>query len=152
MTTYSVIRADEIFRDDTPHPRVFLGGSCKGRDWRLDFFHRFEQAEVTFINPKREHFSDPEMDPAGHISQVSWDREAIDKAEIVIFWLGEGLSNQASRVEIGYAIGKGKTVLIGADDSFLGMEHLTAFSGLVVSSSLEGLMNRFSSLYASYKL
>ncbi len=148
---YQLIRADEIFRDGLASPRVFLGGSCRGRDWRFDFFNRFEQTDVTFINPKREDFANPEMDPSSHARQVAWERQAIDFSDIVVFWLGEGLSNQASRVEIGYALGKGKSTLIGAEEGFLGLEHLSAFSGLVLSSSLEGLMNRFASLMASYQ-
>ena len=122
-----------------------MGGSCKGRDWRVDILRRFESMNVTFINPRRDNFADPEIDPGEHARQVLWERQAIDRSDIVLFWLGEGLPNQASRVEIGYAIGKGKEVIIGADDTFLGGEHLTAFSGIVMSSSLEGLMNRFSS-------
>lgn len=148
--TYALIRADEAFRSGTARPFVYLGGNCKGRDWRLDFFHRFEGADVTFINPRRESFANPEIDPVTHVNQVQWEREAVEKSDIVIFWLGEGLANQAARVEIGYALGQGKTVLIGAEDNFMGMEHLTAFSGLVLSSSLEGLMNRFASLLSGF--
>lgn len=147
---YTLIRADEALKKKTAKPVVFLGGNCQGRDWRLDFFHRFEQQNLTFINPRRERFSDPDLDPTSHARQVEWDRLAIDHADICIFWLGEGLSNQAARVEMGYALGREKTVLIGADDSFLGREHLSAFSGLVLSKSLDGLMNRFGSVLAEF--
>ena len=148
---YTLIRADEELRTNAPQPVVFLGGNCRGRDWRLDFLHRFEHTDVSFINPRRENFANPEMDPVTHANQVSWEREALDKSDVAVFWLGEGLANQASRVEIGYAIGKGQTVLIGAEDGFVGMEHLTAFSGLVLSSSIEGLMNRFASLLTGFQ-
>lgn len=147
---YTLIRADEIFSTGLPKPRVFLGGSCKGRDWRNLFLQRFENDDITFINPKRAPYAEPDMDPVAHARQVEWERRAIDAADIAIFWLGEGLTNQASRVEIGYSIGAGKPTLIGADENFLGAEHLTAFGGLVVSSSVEGLMERFSSLVSKY--
>ncbi len=143
---YTLIRADEVLKKKTPKPVVFLGGNCQGRDWRLDFFHRFEKFDITFINPRRDRFSDPDMDPTSHAHQVEWDRLAIEHADICVFWLGEGLSNQASRVEMGYAMGLGKTVLIGADESFLGREHLSAFSGLVLSKTLDGLLSRFASV------
>lgn len=143
---YVLIRADEIFRSNLPTPKVFLGGAGKGRDWRLDFFHRFEQTNITFINPRRENFADPEMDPAAHARQVGWERKALDECDVAVFWLGEGLSNQAARVEIGYVLGTGKPVLVGAEDGFMGREHLTGFSGLVLSKSVEGLVNRFASL------
>lgn len=131
------------------HPSVYLGGNCRGRDWRHDIFRKFERANVTFINPKRDTFPDPEDTPVEHAEQVLWERKAIEAADVSLFWLGEGLANQASRVEIGYAIGLGKKVIIGAEPGFLGLEHLSAFSGLVLSSSLEGLMTRLESLVYS---
>ncbi len=143
---YTLIRADELFNEEISSPKIYLGGNCRGRDWRLEFFQRFEDKDVVFINPRRDTFADPDLDPVSHAKQVAWDKTAIDHAKWVVFWLGEGLSNQAARVEIGYAIGKGKTVLIGAEDGFLGLEHLTAFSGMVLSSSLDGLINRFASV------
>lgn len=146
---FVLIRADEVIREDAK-PLVFLGGNCKGRDWRLDFVRRFDGADITFINPRRERFANPEIDMVAHVNQVLWDREAIEKSDIAVFWLGEGLANQASRVEIGFALGAGKAVLIGSEDGFVGMEHLTAFSGLVLSSSLEGLMNRLASMLSGF--
>lgn len=139
-----------MMSDHSRFPSIFLGGSCKGRDWRIEFFRRFEDYDVTFINPKVANFPNPEIAPGEHARLVAWERQALANCKVAIFWLGEGLSNQATRVEIGYALGQGKTVLIGAEDNFLGHEHLTAFSGLVISSSLEGLMNRFSSWYQQY--
>ena len=147
---YTLIRADEPIREDLVGPVVFLGGNCRGRDWRLDFYHRFEQSDVNFINPRREQFFDPELDPVKHATQVEWERQAMDRANIAIFWLGEGLANQASRVEIGYALGRKLPTLVGAEEGFLGLEHLSAFSGLVLSKSLDGLMNRFASLITTY--
>lgn len=125
---------------------VFLGGNCRGRDWRVDVTRRLGKADVVLINPRREDFPHPSNMPDEHASQVAWEREAIDKSDVCIFWLGEGLANQAARVEIGYALGKGKTVIIGADTGFLGLEHLSAFSGLVLSTSINGLMDRLESV------
>ncbi|MCP5405809.1 MAG: nucleoside 2-deoxyribosyltransferase domain-containing protein [Pseudomonadaceae bacterium] len=148
---YVLIKADEPLNKPMPKPRVFLGGVCKGREWRLEFFTRFEKSDVTFINPRRDNFIDPDIDPIGHATQVGWERQALDLADIGVFWLGEGLSNQASRVEIGYMLGAGKPVLLGAEKKFMGVEHLTGFSGLVATNSIDGLMNRFASLLASYE-
>lgn len=146
MATYKLIRADEAFSPSTPSPRIYLGGQCRGRDWRNDFFQRFERTNVTFINPRRETFIDPEMDPSGHANQVLWERKALDFCDAGVFWLGEGLSNQAARVEIGYLLGLQKQVLMGAQPGFMGVEHLVGFSGLVVAGTLEALMTRFASL------
>lgn len=142
---YSLIRAGEPLTVKVK-PCVYMGGQCRGRDWRLDVFQRFERSDVTFINPRREPFIDPEMEPAAHAKQVAWEREALDVSDVGMFWLGEGLSNQAARVEIGYMLGAKKPVLLGAQPGFLGVEHLTGFSGLVVASSVEGLINRFASV------
>lgn len=147
---YELLTSGDAINTNSRYPNVFLGGSCQGRDWRLDFFRRFTDADVTFINPSRMDFPNPEIAPGEHARQVLWEREALGLCDIAVFWLGEGLNNQATRVEIGFAIGQGKPVLIGAKDNFLGGEHLTAFSGLVISSSSEGLMNRFSSWYNEY--
>lgn len=145
---YTLIKPDDNLNGNLPSPRVYLGGQNRGRDWRLEFFQRFERADVTFINPRREPFIDPEMEPAAHARQVAWERKALDVSDVGVFWLGEGLSNQATRVEVGYLLGLQKPVLLGAQQGFLGVEHLVAFSGLVVATSLDGLMNRFASVLA----
>lgn len=148
---YTLIKADGNLVGVLPSPRVYLGGQCRGRDWRTEFFTRFERADVTFINPNRATFIDPELDPNGHAGQVAWERKALDLADIGVFWLGDGLANQATRVEIGYMLGAKKTVLLGAERGFLGVEHLTGFSGLVVAGSLDGLMNRFASVLSTFQ-
>ncbi|TKW61248.1 MAG: hypothetical protein DI628_01060 [Blastochloris viridis] len=143
---YTLIKPDDSFTGKMPAPRIYLGGQSRGRDWRMEFFQRFSRMDITFINPRREPFIDPEMEPAAHAKQVAWERQALDVADIGVFWLGEGLSNQAARVEIGYMLGAQKPVLLGAQPGFMGVEHLVCFSGLVVAPSLEGLMNRFASV------
>ena len=147
---YELITSGEMLNSNSRYPTVFLGGNCRGRDWRLEFFRRFTETEVVFINPNRKDFPKPEIAPGEHARQVAWERLALAASDISVFWLGEGLNNQGTRVEIGFALGQGKTVLIGAEDGFMGAEHLTAFSGLIISSSLEGLMNRFSSWYQQH--
>lgn len=147
---YKIIRANEsteVFKKSFGKSKVvFLGGNCRGRDWRVEILHRFERDDVVFINPRREDFPHPESMPGEHAEQVSWERAAIDASEVCLFWLGEGLANQAARVEIGYALGREKAVLIGAEPGFLGLEHLSAFSGLVLSTSIDGLMDRLESI------
>lgn len=143
---YKLIRADEPLSPSMPAPRIYLGGQCRGRDWRLDVYQKFERSDVTFINPRRETFIDPEMDPVGHARQVEWERNALDFCDAGAFWLGEGLNNQAARVEIGYLLGLKKTVLLGAQKGFMGVEHLVGFSGLVVAPTLDGLMSRIASV------
>lgn len=148
--TYEVIHSGEPLTK-AKGVKVYLGGSCKrsGKDWRMDFYKRFENYNMTFINPRRDDFPDPDIDPGEHSRQVQWEREGLALCDVAIFWLGGGLSNQASRVEIGFVIGKNKEVYIGAEDGFLGMEHLTAFSGLLLSQSLDGVMARLQSYYVS---
>ncbi len=145
---YSLIKPDEPFKRKPGQLLVYLGGQCRGRDWRMDAYAQFERQPVAFITPRRESFIDPELDPAGHARQVAWEREAIEQSHICLFWLGEGLNNQAARVEIGYALGLKKPVLLGAQPGFMGVEHLTGFSGLVAARSLDGLFSRFGSVLA----
>lgn len=143
---YKLIKAGDSLTAKVPAPKVYMGGQSRGRDWRLEFFQRFERADVTFINPRRDTFVDPEMEPVAHAKQVEWERKALDLSDIGVFWLGDGLSNQAARVEIGYLLGAQKPVLLGAQPGFMGIEHLVGFSGLVVAGTIEGLINRFASV------
>lgn len=144
--TYEIIRPETgeegLEENNSTNPVVYLGGNSRGRDWRVDFLHRFEDEDVVFINPRRESYANPEEMPSEHAEQVLWERHALDKSDIALFWLGEGLANQAARVEIGFALGAGKEVIIGSEPGFLGLEHLSAFSGLVLSTSVQGLMDR----------
>jgi len=143
---YEIVRPSQGFdvfeKNFGKKPVVYLGGNSRGRDWRIEFLHRFENTDVVFINPRRDSYAHPEEMPNEHAEQVLWERQAIDKADIALFWLGEGLANQAARVEIGFAVGAGKYVIIGAEPGFLGLEHLSAFSGLILSTSVSGLMDR----------
>lgn len=148
--TYEVVYAGESLVG-MKGLKVFLGGLCKrtGKDWRAQFYETFEQYDITFVNPKVENFPDPDVDPGAHARQVQWERDALAACDVAIFWLGSGLSNQASRVEIGYVLGKKKEVYIGSEDTFMGAEHLTAFSGLLLSKSLDGIKTRLQSYYVS---
>lgn len=146
---YVLIKADDSLARECPKPRIYLGGQNRGRDWRLEFFQRFKQDTISFVNPNRDTFVDPDFDPAGHARQVAWERKALDWCDVGVFWLGEGLANQAARVEMGYVLGAGKPLLIGAERGFMGLEHLSAFSGLVLTNSLDGLMNRLTSLIST---
>lgn len=130
---------------------VFLGGSSRGNDWREAFYEAFkEYDDVTFISPFRSKYPNPEMEPQKHSEVVEWERTAIASCDIAIFWLGNNLSNQASRVEMGYALGAGKTVVVGAEDSFLGLEHLSSFGGIVLSDSLESMITRLKAELQSF--
>lgn len=144
--TYEIIRPETgtegLEKEYGNKPVVYLGGNSRGRDWRVDFLHRFENEDVVFINPRRESYANPDEMPNEHAEQVMWERGALAKSDVALFWLGEGLANQAARVEIGFALGAEKEVIIGAEPGFLGLEHLSAFSGLILSSSVEGLMDR----------
>lgn len=122
---------------------VFLGGASRGNDWRDEIYKEFNESnDISFISPFRTSYPNPEADPKGHSDIVEWERNAIAESNIAIFWLGAGLSNQAARVEIGYALGTGKTVIVGAEDSFLGLEHLSSFGGFVLASSLDSIITR----------
>jgi len=130
---------------------VFLGGSSRNNDWREMFYQLFnENDEITFISPFRTSYPNPELEPQEHAKIVAWEREAIAISNIAVFWLGAGLSNQAARVEIGFATGTGKTVVVGAEDSFLGLEHLSAFGGFVLADSLEAIATRLKAELISY--
>ena len=154
--TYEIIRptseSEDLEKNYGNKPIVYLGGNSRGRDWRVNFLHRFEQEDVVFINPRRENYANPGDSPNEHAKQVLFERHALDKSHIALFWLGEGLANQAARVEIGYALGASKDVIIGADNGFLGLEHLSAFSGLILSSSVEGMMDRMEASLRELKI
>lgn len=143
---YTLVAAGSSLQQNFPGTIVFLGGRCRGRDWRPEVLHAFTDSHVTFINPLRSSYPDPEDQAEEHAAIVRWERDAIDRADVAVFWLGEGLSNQAARVEIGYALGRGKHVLVGSEEGFIGLEHLSSFAGVVFSSSVQGLVKRLESL------
>ena len=143
---YTLVVAGGDLKQNFPGKVVFLGGRAIGRDWRSEVLRGFTEQKMTFITPVRTKFPDPESQPEEHATMVRWERDALDRSDVVLFWLGEGLANQAARVEIGYALGRGKHVLIGAEDGFVGLEHLSSFAGVVLSSSVQGLSKRLESL------
>ena len=144
--SYIFIKAGESLDQAMPGPVVFLGGRTRGRDWRPEALRLLQNYRLTFISPWRANYPNPEDDIPGHSAAVLWEKAAIDRADICLFWLSDALNNQASRVEIGYALGRGKQVLVGAEPGFFGAEHLTCFAGLVLSTSLPGLLSRLENL------
>lgn len=126
---------------DVPHPVIYLGGDVRKIDsgWRETVKHSVKDRSLTLIDPTCETLPRPQWDPDGHAEYVRWERTAIEASNIILFWLGKDLQNQAARVEIGFAVGRGKIVRVGAAEGFRGADFITSYIGCPIAASVDEL-------------
>jgi hypothetical protein len=104
-------------QDTSGAPSIFLGGSITGAwDWQSLAIRllRDNGFEGWIFNPRREKaFSE---EPGIWEEQVDWEREHLEKATVILFWLPAGADALTSRWEIAEFAAKGNMLVVGIED------------------------------------
>jgi nucleoside 2-deoxyribosyltransferase len=103
---------------------IFLAGSIDNGAATL-WAQRVQDAMidegVTMFNPRRdEWFPDIEARASNEFfrNQVNWELDRIDLAKIIFFYFEGGSVSPITLQELGYALGKGKRVVVCCPDDF----------------------------------
>lgn len=97
---------------------IFLAGGISGcPDWQTRAYELMDHTGLTIVNPRR-----PEgLETIGREAkrQIAWERLALDKARVTLFWFPAGESPcPIALFELGMALGRGKPVAIGAENGY----------------------------------
>lgn len=106
-------------------PRVFLAGSIdngKARSWQRDIIQAFSEADVVFLNPRRADWNsswEPIASNPEFREQVEWELDAIDEADLVVFYFDPDGTAPVSMLELGLLVSdRERHVLVCCPDGF----------------------------------
>ena len=101
------IYAPEPLRLDSPKPRVFLGGSIemgKAIDWQKEVTRALTDLEVLICNPRRKAWDTSwpnTIDFAPFREQVEWELEALERADLILFYFDPDTKAPITLLELG---------------------------------------------------
>lgn len=91
------------------------------RHWQQEICNIFETVNVTFLNPRRDNWdstiSQQSTDPK-FFEQVSWELDALDYADIVVFFFDSLTKSPVTMLELGAMVAKGKKCLVCCPTGF----------------------------------
>jgi hypothetical protein len=102
-----------------PRPWVFLaGGICNCPDWQAEIVKLLSDLDDgTLLNPRRKNF--PIHDPGAARKQITWEFNAIKKADIFSMWFCAGPSDQPiCMFELGANLWRFTPICIGIEPGY----------------------------------
>jgi len=102
-------------------PSIFLAGSIemgKAIDWQSDVEDRYSQMYVDIYNPRRDDWDSSWEQKIGNKQfheQVSWELNALEKADFILMYFAEGTMSPISLLEFGLYARSGKMVVVCPD-------------------------------------
>jgi hypothetical protein len=102
------IKAPEVMsEEDNETLKVFLAGSIeqgKAEPWQENLVEEFKDADLLFLNPRRDNW-DPSwvnsVDNEQFSTQVNWELDHIDIADVVIFYFDPKTQSSVTLLELG---------------------------------------------------
>jgi hypothetical protein len=105
-------------------PVVFLAGgitdSPRWQDVAVEYFEKNANS-VTICNPRRPR--DFEDDAVEYERQVTWELDHLQAADLVLFWF-PAAECRITRIELGLTLGRGQSMVLGADPAFVNRRYL----------------------------
>lgn len=117
-----VIKAPNSITGRTHKKSMFLAGTIdmgNSHDWQADVSEAFKLMKVTLFNPRRDGWDSSwtqDLNSPQFNQQVNWELDALDKADIIAMYFGDGSKSPISLLELGlYA--SHKTGMFGDEDT-----------------------------------
>lgn len=99
---------------------VFLAGSISNaRDWQTEFVRMCRGTlpdSINLINPRRDNFSMD--DPTVEREQISWEYNALEHSDVIIFWFSAETVAPITLFELGCYLNTDKVIFIGIDPNY----------------------------------
>lgn len=110
MPLWNIYKMNVIY----PNSRtVFLAGTIDNGDsfnWQEDIINRCQDLDVIFYNPRRKHWPDNPI-PSQIESQIRWEQEHLDNADVIIMCLLDDSKSPISLLELGLYAQSGKLIV-----------------------------------------
>lgn len=119
---------------DPTTPCVFLaGGITDCPDWQTEAATRLTEAGISVYNPRREQW-DMTSGPAASVAQIEWEHLRLRSANLTMFWFPRSVRSvqPIALYELGFAIGEGRPIVVGADPAY--MRHLDVVTQLALAA------------------
>lgn len=103
---------------------VFLAGSIEmdmAERWQERFVNEFQNYDIQFLNPRRDDWDRTiaqRKSDKGFSTQVNWELDCIEMADIVVFYFQPGTGSPVTLLELGYVLGTGSRTIICCPDGF----------------------------------
>lgn len=110
------IRPPASLRLDCPKPRLFLAGSIemgKAEDWQALVTQALADVDVLICNPRRDAWDaswPQDIDFAPFREQVEWELDALDRADLIVFYFAPGTKSPITLLELGLHARRGAIV------------------------------------------
>jgi hypothetical protein len=115
------IAPDNILYRDRSLKYIFLAGSIeenRAEDWQTDMGEFFIEQGWGAFNPRRENWDstwEQKFENPMFNQQVSWELDALEKADIIVLYLAPGTLSPISMLEFGLYAKSGKLYVIAPD-------------------------------------
>jgi hypothetical protein len=116
-----IVTAPEPIRWSDSRYSIFLAGAIDmgaAVDWQANVIKMCDGLPVVLYNPRRTEFTPDTLD-----EQITWELEALDRADTVLMWLPGSAKAPVSMFEAGLYWRSGK-LCIGADPAFYRRRNL----------------------------
>ena len=121
------IECPEIYADVRPLPTgqvrlnrlpsVFLGGGITNcPNWQKYVVEQLADVPITLLNPRRANF--PINDPSASDFQIRWERDHLEKADIIIFWFPSETLCPITLYELGFWTNSKKCLIVGTHPNY----------------------------------
>lgn len=125
-------------RDETKAPiKIFLAGSIEmgvAEDWQTRVTNELKKYDVVLYNPRRDDWDsswkqDPTKGTDFH-EQVEWEWDHIKEADLVLFYFDEKTKSPITLLELGYALGIKKDILVFCPQKFFRYGNVAMVMGM----------------------
>lgn len=98
------ITAPEPLNIDPSTPSVFLAGTIdlgNSENWQRRFASELDDLDVTLLNPRRTSWDgDPVPSNPTFVEQVTWELDAMERADVIAMYLAAGSLSPVSMMEL----------------------------------------------------
>ena len=122
------VEAPDPYHGDKP--TVFLAGGITGcPDWQAQAADMLAHTELALLNPRRRNF--PIHDPRASFQQIEWEFNALNDADVILFWFPASKSVQPiAMYELGRHAVRNTRLFVGADPGYLRRQDVEIQLGL----------------------
>jgi hypothetical protein len=91
-------------------PKIFLAGSIEvgaASDWQVEIEKANVNKSVTFFNPRRDDWDNSlvqSIDNDGFYEQVQWELQALEQADLIVFYFDPNTKSPVTMMELGLHI------------------------------------------------
>lgn len=127
---------------------IYLGGTTLSQ-WREQFKNNIS-ADISIFDPYVKKLSKQDKS-----EQVAREFYFMDQCEIIVFYINSDEVSKSARLQLGDAVGLGKTVIVCLDGNVEGKEYIQyycEYRGVICTSGIEDLITTVESYIAEIEL